>query len=72
MGIEVDEYQDGFSITGPQKIKAGKISTHGDHRIAMAFSIAALFTNEKIEIDNPDCASVSFPDFYHILNKIQE
>ncbi len=72
LGIEVDEYRDGFSISGPQKIKGGKIITHGDHRIAMAFSIATLFTNEKIEIDNPDCASVSFPDFYHILNEIQE
>jgi 3-phosphoshikimate 1-carboxyvinyltransferase len=72
IGVEIEEYKDGFSLKGPQKLKAGKVVTHGDHRIAMAFAIANLFTNEVIEIDNPACASVSFPDFYKILKDIQK
>ena len=72
LGIEIEEYEDGFELTGPQKIKGGKVETHHDHRIAMAFTIAQLFTDEKIEIDHPACASVSFPDFYKLLDSIVE
>ncbi len=72
LGIKIKEFKDGFSLKGPQKLSSGKIKTNGDHRIAMAFSVAKLFTNEIIEIDNPDCASVSFPDFYEILNNLQQ
>ena len=72
LDIEIEEYEDGFELTGPQKIKGGKVETHHDHRIAMAFTIAKLFTDEKIEIDHPACASVSFPDFYILLDSIVE
>lgn len=72
LGIQIEEYDDGFELEGPQKIGNGKIETQNDHRIAMAFTIAQLFTNEIIEIDNPECASVSFPDFYKILKQITE
>jgi 3-phosphoshikimate 1-carboxyvinyltransferase len=70
LGIKVTEFTDGFSIQGPQKIKGGKVTTFNDHRIAMAFTIAGLSASGTIEIDNPKCASVSFPDFYDILRKI--
>ena len=70
LGIKVTEFTDGFSIQGPQKIKGGKVTTFNDHRIAMAFTIAGLAASGTIEIDNPKCASVSFPDFYDILRKI--
>ena len=72
LGVEIEEYEDGFGLYGPQKIGGGKVETHHDHRIAMAFTIAQLFTDEKIEIDHPECASVSFPDFYKILESIIE
>ncbi len=71
IGVQVEEFEDGFSFSGPQKLKAGKIITHGDHRIAMAFSIANLLTKENILIDNPSCAAISFPGFFKILDKIQ-
>jgi len=71
LGVVVEEFNDGFCLSGPQKLRAGKIITYGDHRIAMAFSIANLLTNENIEIDNPACASVSFPDFYKILDGLK-
>ncbi|MEJ2545548.1 MAG: 3-phosphoshikimate 1-carboxyvinyltransferase [Calditrichaceae bacterium] len=72
LDITIEEYEDGFELSGPQKIKGGNVKTHHDHRIAMAFTIAQLFTNEKIEIDHPECASVSYPDFYSILDSIVE
>ena len=72
LGIEIEEYEDGFELIGPQKIKGGRVETYHDHRIAMAFTIAQLFTDKEIEIDHPECASVSFPDFYKILESIVE
>ncbi|MEJ2053703.1 MAG: 3-phosphoshikimate 1-carboxyvinyltransferase [Calditrichaceae bacterium] len=72
LGIEIEEFDDGFALSGPQKFKGGNVTTYNDHRIAMAFSIAQLFTEETIEIDNPECASVSFTDFYKLLDKITE
>ncbi|KAA3617480.1 MAG: 3-phosphoshikimate 1-carboxyvinyltransferase [Calditrichaeota bacterium] len=70
LDVEVDEFKDGFNISGPQKLGPGTIETHGDHRIAMAFSIANQFTNSHIEIDDPECAAVSFPGFYKTLDSI--
>lgn len=72
LGIEIEEYEDGYEFFGPQQIKGGRVETRHDHRIAMAFTIAQLLTEERIEIDDPECVSVSFPDFYKILNSIVE
>lgn len=71
LGIEAEEYDDGFSITGPQKIKGGPVITNGDHRIAMAFTIGSLVSENNVIIDNPECAAVSFPEFYDILKSIR-
>ncbi|APF19520.1 3-phosphoshikimate 1-carboxyvinyltransferase [Caldithrix abyssi] len=70
IGVEVEEFEDGFQVCGPQSFKGGKITTFGDHRIAMSFAIADLLSDEPIEPDDPDCAAVSFPDFYHILKSV--
>ena len=72
LGVEINEFDDGFSIVGPQNIKSGSVITNGDHRIAMAFSIAKLVSKGSIMIDNPECASVSFPEFYELLASIQK
>jgi 3-phosphoshikimate 1-carboxyvinyltransferase len=70
MGGEIEEFEDGFAITGPQKLTAGRIETAGDHRIAMAFSIAALLAEGETEIIEADCAEVSFPEFYDLLLEV--
>lgn len=72
IGVEVHEFEDGLELTGPQKLGGGKIKTFGDHRIAMAFAVANLLTDETIEIDNPSCVNVSFPTFWEQLNQITE
>lgn len=67
MGANIQEKPDGFDITGPTTLHGANIHTGNDHRIAMAFSIAGLIADGPLTLDNPDCASVSFPGFYKYL-----
>ena len=71
MGANIKELDDGFIIKGPTPLKAAKIKTYNDHRIAMTFSIAGLISNEDIELDNPDCVSISFPVFFLQLKRLK-
>ena len=60
--------QPGFLTVGAgAKLRGATIATRGDHRIAMAFSIAALVARGETEIDDAECADVSFPGFYEKL-----
>ncbi|MBI3651388.1 MAG: 3-phosphoshikimate 1-carboxyvinyltransferase [Acidobacteria bacterium] len=70
MGGEIEEFEDGFAVTGPQQLSGGRIETAGDHRIAMAFSIAGLLAAGETEIIGADCAEVSFPEFYELLSTV--
>jgi 3-phosphoshikimate 1-carboxyvinyltransferase len=72
MGIEVEVTPDGMRIPGRQKFRAASFDSFGDHRIAMAFAVAALRGDAESIIDNADAASVSFPEFWDILQKIAE
>jgi 3-phosphoshikimate 1-carboxyvinyltransferase len=69
LGIEAQPTPDGMIVRGG-KLSGGKVNSHGDHRIAMAFSIAALRADSLIEID--DCANVntSFPSFVELARKL--
>jgi 3-phosphoshikimate 1-carboxyvinyltransferase len=67
LGGEIEEFEDGFAITGPQRLSGGRVESAGDHRIAMAFAIAGLMAEGTAEIVDADCASVSFPEFYESL-----
>lgn len=70
LGVMVEEFQDGFRIPGRQKIRGGQVKTYGDHRIAMAFAVAGLISEEGVSLDDPDCAAVSFPAFYKCLDSL--
>ncbi|PLV59087.1 3-phosphoshikimate 1-carboxyvinyltransferase [Thermotoga sp. KOL6] len=72
IGVKIEEYNDGFKITGKQRIKGGKVDPKGDHRIAMLFSIAGVVSEEGIEVQNHGCVEVSFPNFYELLEKVIE
>jgi 3-phosphoshikimate 1-carboxyvinyltransferase len=67
MGIEVEVTPDGMRVPGRQKFRAAAFDSFGDHRIAMAFAVAALGAGGASTIDNADAASVSFPEFWNIL-----
>jgi 3-phosphoshikimate 1-carboxyvinyltransferase len=63
IGIVVETRDDGFTVTGRARLHDGAIATHHDHRIAMAFQVAARAGGVAISLDDPDCAAVSFPNF---------
>lgn len=70
MGVEVIEKHDGFIVNPVAKLRHTHIKTFGDHRIAMAFTIAGLLTSEKNTLDDELCINISFPEFSEILNQI--
>ena len=72
VGVDVQEFEDGFAFEGPCLLKEGNVRTAGDHRIAMAFAIANLLTDDLIRIDDPECVAVSFPSFWELLERITQ
>lgn len=67
MGIEIQVEQDGFHVPGNQQFRAATVDSFGDHRIAMAFSVAALAADGPCTIEDAGAASVSFPEFYTMI-----
>ncbi len=70
MGAEVTEYEDGMDIAGGQTLHAATIHSGDDHRIAMAFSVAALRATGPVEIEGAEAARISFPEFYTHLRSL--
>ena len=70
MGVSVEVFPDGLRVPGRQRFHGAEFDSFGDHRIAMAFAIAALAADSESTIVAPEAASVSFPDFYRILAEI--
>jgi len=69
MNADVEEFADGFRV-GKSDLKGATVDSFGDHRIAMAFAVAALFAGGETEIVGAECAKVSFPEFFQTLKKI--
>jgi 3-phosphoshikimate 1-carboxyvinyltransferase len=72
MGLTIHLQQDGFEVPGRQQFHAAELDSFGDHRIAMAFSIAALAADGPCTILGADAASVSFPEFFDTLQRVAE
>ncbi len=70
MGAEVTEYDDGMAIPGGQRLHGAAIDSGDDHRIAMAFSIAALRAAGETEVHGAEAAAVSFPEFFSALDDL--
>lgn len=70
MGAQCAERPDGLDVPGPQRLHGASLESFGDHRIAMAFSIAALIAEGETEIQDPGCAAISFPEFFSILGRL--
>ncbi len=70
LGGEVETAPDGFAVHGPARLHGGAVVTAGDHRIAMAFSVAARLAGVTVELDDPDCVAVSFPGFAAALEAV--
>jgi 3-phosphoshikimate 1-carboxyvinyltransferase len=72
MGAEVIEFEDGLDVPGGQHLHGATIDSGGDHRIAMAFSIAALRAQGETLIQGADSAAISFPEFFDLLDQVAE
>lgn len=72
MGAEFTEYEDGLSIPGNQQLHGGVIDSGSDHRIAMAFSVAALRATGDTEIQGAEAAAISFPEFFTYLDTLAQ
>jgi 3-phosphoshikimate 1-carboxyvinyltransferase len=70
IGADAEELEDGLVIRGSDRPLRGRIQTHGDHRIAMAFGVLGALPGNDVEIDDPDCAAVSFPGFFERLREL--
>jgi 3-phosphoshikimate 1-carboxyvinyltransferase len=70
MGVEAEELPDGLAIPGRQRFHAAELDSFGDHRIAMAFAIAALCADGESLIHGAEAASVSFPEFFETLRSL--
>ena len=70
MGVRVEEAGDGFHVHGGQRFAAAELDSFGDHRIAMAFAVAALAADGPSVIKGAEAASISYPEFFDTLHLI--
>jgi 3-phosphoshikimate 1-carboxyvinyltransferase len=70
MGAEVQEHDDGLTIPGKQEMHGAEIDSAGDHRIAMAFSVAALRAKGESHISGTEAARISYPNFFDALERL--
>ena len=70
MGGEVEELEDGLKVFGPTQLRGAALDSFGDHRIAMAFTVAALLADGETEIAGANCVNISFPEFFQLLDSV--
>jgi 3-phosphoshikimate 1-carboxyvinyltransferase len=72
MGAQVEEFEDGFRIPGGQKLHGTTIDSFGDHRIAMAFAVAALRAEGDTVIRGAESTAISYPEFFETLEGLAQ
>jgi 3-phosphoshikimate 1-carboxyvinyltransferase len=72
MGAQVEERDDGLKIPGGQRLRGAEIDSLGDHRIAMAFAVAALRADGETRIRGAEAAVISYPGFFDALERVAE
>jgi len=72
MGAKVEEFDDGIAVSGPTELRGATIDSFGDHRIAMAFTVAALIADGETQIMDSECVGISFPEFFSLLDTLAE
>ena len=72
LGVKIDELPDGLRIQGQSSLRGGVANSLGDHRLAMAWAIAGLLSNEGVSVENMEAAEVSYPDFLSVIKQITQ
>lgn len=70
LGVDVEEYVDGFAINGGKIMNGGEVNPHGDHRLAMALAVAGLAARETVDVQDADTITESYPQFSTTLLKL--
>jgi 3-phosphoshikimate 1-carboxyvinyltransferase len=70
VGGDAEAFDDGFAVRGTGGLRGGRISSHGDHRLAMVGALAGLASREGVEVDGMDAAGVSYPGFESDLRSL--
>ena len=71
LGARVEEHPDGITIY-PSPLRGGRVSSHGDHRIAMALAIASLIATEAVTVEGSSAAAVTYPSFFDDLARLSQ
>ncbi len=69
LGARIEEREDGFSVEGGRPLSGAPVRSHGDHRIAMALSVAALSARGDTEVADAEAVSISLPSFFPELDR---
>lgn len=72
IGADAEELPDGFVVQGSDRPLRGRVVTHGDHRIAMAFGVLGALAGNEIVVDDPSCVAVSWPTFWDDLRALSD
>src|SRR5262249_2285241 len=72
MGAQVEEFEDGLRVPGGQSLYGAELDSFGDHRIAMAFAVAALRAEGETVIRGAEAAAISYPAFFEKLDEVTE
>jgi len=72
MGADIEALPDGLIVRGKKELSPAIVNTYGDHRIAMALSIASLNTKGISKIENSQCINISYPGFYQTISRLLE
>ena len=71
MGARIDEAEDGMTISGPTPLQGATVDSETDHRVAMSLAVAALVARGSTTIQRPEAAAVSYPEFWHDLERLR-
>jgi 3-phosphoshikimate 1-carboxyvinyltransferase len=71
LGADAEELPDGFHIRGHRRLHGGTVHAHDDHRLAMAFAIAALTATGPVVIEGAQAAAVSYPSFFDDVERLR-
>jgi 3-phosphoshikimate 1-carboxyvinyltransferase len=71
MGADIEELPDGFHVRGSRRLRGGEVDAHQDHRLAMAFAVAALGASGSTTVHGAGSAAVSYPEFFSVLESLR-
>jgi 3-phosphoshikimate 1-carboxyvinyltransferase len=73
LGVRCEEHPDGLTVypRPDGRVSSGSVRSHGDHRVAMALSVAGLIADGPVEVDGAEAADITYPGFYPMLDGLR-